>query len=232
MAGSNHYNTKGLYNSYDKNHKTRDTWDYYSTPTEEVENILNILQYDFNGDIILEPCAGEGHMAMGIQNYLSKNDQLGAHLVCTEFQDRKNKFPNSLIQLHFGKQYDFLSDNYEEALQDLIGIADVDWIIMNPPYATIEPFVIRALEIAKKGVIMLGRLQFLEGQGRYENIFASNPPTEIYTYVDRIQCYKGGNTEIKGSSVQAYSWFIFNKENKERNYSIHKWIRRTDKIDK
>ena len=29
---------------------------------------------------------------------------------------------------------------------------------MNPPYATIEPFMIRALDIAQKGVIMLGRI--------------------------------------------------------------------------
>lgn len=26
------YNKKGLYNSYDKNHKERDSLDYYSTP--------------------------------------------------------------------------------------------------------------------------------------------------------------------------------------------------------
>lgn len=27
-----HYTKKGLYNSYDKNHKERDTLDYYATP--------------------------------------------------------------------------------------------------------------------------------------------------------------------------------------------------------
>lgn len=54
------YNKKGLYNSYDKNHKERDSLDYYSTPTKEVENILNTLNIKFNGETILEPCCGGG----------------------------------------------------------------------------------------------------------------------------------------------------------------------------
>lgn len=52
------YNKKGLYNSYDKKHKERDGLDYYSTPTEEVLNILNVLNINLNDAIILEPCCG------------------------------------------------------------------------------------------------------------------------------------------------------------------------------
>ena len=50
------YTVKGLYNSYDKNHKERKALDYYSTPTKEVINILNTLKLDFNDKSILEPC--------------------------------------------------------------------------------------------------------------------------------------------------------------------------------
>ena len=57
------YNKRGLYNGYDKKHKERDALDYYSTPTEEVINILNTLGYDFSNETILEPCIGGGHMA-------------------------------------------------------------------------------------------------------------------------------------------------------------------------
>lgn len=64
------YTTKGLYNGYDKNHKERDKTDYYATPPQEVENILNLLNIDFNGTKILEPCAGGGHMLKGIRDYL------------------------------------------------------------------------------------------------------------------------------------------------------------------
>lgn len=52
------YNKKGLYNNYDKKHKERDSLDYYSTPKEEVTNILNQLELDLTNKIILEPCCG------------------------------------------------------------------------------------------------------------------------------------------------------------------------------
>ena len=42
---------------------------------------------------------------------------------------------------------------------------------MNPPYSTLEPFLIRALEIAQDKLIVLCRMQVLEGEGRYEKIF-------------------------------------------------------------
>jgi hypothetical protein len=109
----------------------------------------------------------------------------------------------------------------------------VDYIIMNPPYSTIEPFTIRALEIAEKGVLMLARLQFLEGKGRYENILSENPPTDVYVYVDRIKCYKNGDFSQTESSAQAYAWFFWNKEKEEKEEKEDKetklhWIRRAE----
>lgn len=101
-------------------------------------------------------------------------------------------------------------------------------IIMNPPYSVIEPFVMKALGIADKGVLMLGRLQFLEGQGRYENIFKDYPPTDTYVYVDRISCYKNGDISIKQASVQAYAWFFWDLNNNSKDTKMH-WIRRADK---
>ena len=218
MAGTSHYNTKGLYTKYDKNHKERDALDYYATPTTEVENILNTLNINFINTKILEPCVGGGHMADGIDAYLVKQGYVEKLItIGTDIKDRGYK--NEAWELEYG--LDFFADDYP--------YYSVDWIIMNPPYSVIEPFVIRALEIAQKGVIMLGRTQFLEGQGRYENIFQFNPPTEVYTYVDRIQCYKNGDIDIKGSSAQAYSWFIWKKEEYGKD-TVHHWIRRADKL--
>ena len=42
------YTNKGLYNAYKKNNTEREEKDYYATPTDEVLNILNTLQYDFS----------------------------------------------------------------------------------------------------------------------------------------------------------------------------------------
>ena len=209
------YDKKGMYNGYDKKNKEREALDYYSTPTEEVTNILNTLNIDFNDKTILEPCAGGGHMLKAIQDYV--NDSAG--LIATDIKKRTLCDPN--LSIETGKEFDFLSDNYPY-------IDDIDYIIMNPPYAVIEPFVMKSLSIANKGIIMLGRLQFLEGEARYNNIFKLCPPTDVYVYVDRIACFRNGDLSIKPDSVQAYAWFIWNLEEENPKTKIH-WIRRSNK---
>lgn len=217
------YTNKGLYNSYDKNHKERDKLDYYATPTAEVINILNQLNIDFTDTTILEPCVGGGHMAEGIDAYLFHKGCDNAKTIGTDIHNRG--YSNDYWELYCGPEYDFFLDDYP--------YDEVDWIIMNPPYSVIEPFTIRALDIAKKGVIMLGRLQFLEGEGRFENILQYSPPTDVYVYVDRIQCWKDG-LKPDGSSAQAYAWFVWDRT-KNNEYLVEPrihWIRRFDKANK
>lgn len=211
------YSVKGLYNSYDKNHKERNALDYYSTPTKEVLNILEKININFNNTSILEPCVGGGHMLEGIQKYIKEKD-FNTAICATDIKDR-GYINNNINYLQYGK--DFLLDDYENDIP-----IDIDYIIMNPPYSLIEPFVMKSLSIANKGILMLARLQFLEGKGRYENILKNNPPTDIYVYVDRIKCYKNGDENDTTSSAQAYAWFYWDLE-KEREYNaeVH-WIRR------
>lgn len=229
MNRKEHYNKKGMYAGYDKNHKERQAEDYYSTPIEEVENILDIMDLDFDDCTILEPCAGGGHMSKGIWNYLNesiidyneKGEQIErvyrAALINTDIKNRKNHFPE--INIATGPEFDFLSDEYP--------ITDnIDYIIMNPPYAIIEPFVMKALGIANKGVLMLGRLQFLEGEKRYLNILKNFPPTDVYVYVDRIYCPKNGVEKM--ASAQAYAWFYWDLTQEDGDTKVH-WIRRFDK---
>ena len=209
------YDKKGMYNGYDKKNKEREALDYYSTPTEEVTNILNTLNIDFSDKTILEPCAGGGHMLKAIQDYVSDS----AGLIATDIQKRTLCDPN--LSIETGKEFDFLSDNYPYT-------DGIDYIIMNPPYAVIEPFVMKSLSIVNKGIIMLGRLQFLEGEARYNNIFKLCPPTDIYVYVDRIACFRNGDLSIKPDSVQAYAWFVWNLEEENPETKMH-WIRRSNK---
>lgn len=213
------YNKKGMYSGYKKNNKEREALDYYSTPTEEVTHILNVLNLDLKGQTILEPHCGGGHMIQGILNYFPD-----AEIYATDVVQRFNPFAAKQESVKFNcrAEYDFLSDSYP--LPD----KPIDYIIMNPPYSTIEPNVMRALGIANKGVLLLGRLQFLEAQGRYENIFQDNPPTDVYVYVDRIACFRNGDLNIKPDSVQAYAWFIWDFIKETQTPQLH-WIRRLDK---
>ena len=216
MAGKTGYDNRGLYNRYDKNNKERAAFDYYSTPTNEVLNILNTLDIDFSNQSILEPCIGGGHMAEGINEYLAARGCSNVKLIGSDIQDRG--YQNGNWQLGYGKDYDFFSDEYPND--------KVDWIIMNPPYSVIEPFMIRSLEIAEKGIIMLARLQILEGSNRYENVLKDNPPTDVYVYVDRIQCWKNG-IKPTGTSAQAYAWVVWDNERKGNGTQVH-WIRRSE----
>ena len=212
------YTNKGLYNAYKKNNKEREEKDYYATPTDEVLNILRTLKYNFTEQSILEPCIGGGHMAKGIKTYLDENNQIPSSLVGTDVQDRG--FKNEDWVCYYGDEYDFLKDGYP--------IEQSDVIIMNPPYATLEPFLIRAIEIAQDKLIVLCRMQVLEGEGRYEKIFTENPPSDIYQYVDRIQCWKNGE-KPSGSSAQGYCWVIWDKKDMPTHPRLH-WIRRSDKV--
>lgn len=215
MSGSGHYNNKGLYNRYDKNNKEREALDYYATPTDEVLNILKVLNLDFSNQSILEPCVGGGHMAAAIEKYCNEKGCANVKLIGSDIKDRG--WAGEKWDLTYG--LDFFADDYPNHA--------ADWVIMNPPYGVIEPFAIRALEIADKGMIMLARLQFLEGSGRYKNILKDNPPTDVYVYIDRIQCWKDG-VKPTGSSAQAYAWFVWHKE-KDKNYGtqVH-WINRSE----
>lgn len=206
------YTNKGLYNKYKKNNKERAEKDYYATPTAEVLNILNTLEYDFSGKTILEPCIGGGHMADGINQYLEISKATNTKLIGTDIQDRG--YNNSNWKLTYG--YDFLADDYP--------IEKADIVIMNPPYSTFEPFMIRALEIAQDKLIVLGRMQAIEGASRYEKIYKDTPFTDIYQYVDRIQCWKNGEKPT-GSSAQGYAWLIWDKKKNADSPSLH-WIRR------
>jgi hypothetical protein len=212
------YTNKGLYNAYKKNNKEREEDDYYATPPAEVYNILETLNLDFsNVNDILEPCIGGGHMLNAIIKYCYENDYRKINFIGTDFKDRGYQCGIPSSDIKYG--LDFLSDDYP--------IDSADVIIMNPPYATLEPFLIRALEIAKRYLIVLCRTQVIEGESRYEKIYKENPPTYIYQYVDRIQCWKGGVVP-KGSSAQAYCWLVWDKNDTSKETKL-RHIRRMDK---
>lgn len=207
------YTKNGLYNGYDKHNKEREALDYYATPTNEVENILENANIDLNNKIILEPCAGGGHMVKGIENYCQKHNYTPKNFIKTDIANR------GCADCLTGKEYDFFSDNYP--------INQADIIIMNPPYSVLEPFLIRAIEIAQQKLIVLCRMQVLEGTGRYDNIFKENPPTEIYQYIERIQCWKNGEKPT-GSGSQAYCWLIWDKTIEKQEPPKLYWLHRSE----
>jgi len=89
-----------------------------------------------------------------------------------------------------------------------IAAQGVDWIITNPPFRLAEQFIERARDIARVGVAMLVRMQFLEGTGRYKRLFSKNPPNMVAQFVERVPMVKG-RYDPKASTATAYCWLIW-----------------------
>jgi hypothetical protein len=188
--------------AYNKNHKDRETDDFYATPPEEV---INILQYEDLQGIVLEPCCGKGHIVQGI-----KNSGFKGEVIATDLKDRGFGDPG----------LDFLHNGYPF-------INNIGTIITNFPFKIIEPCVLKSIKIAQHKVIVFARNQFAESESRYENIFANHPPSRIYQYVDRVSCAKDGDFTKELSNNMAFSWFVWDKDH--HSETIFKWIRRHGK---
>lgn len=161
--------------------------DFYSTEPFIIESLLKKEQFDKR---ILEPACGNG----AISEVLKKH--------------------NYIV---------FSCDKYEHGYGEICDFFDLFYfpgdIITNPPFTISLDFILHALEVVQEGsrIAMLLRLQFLEGQKRFEKLFLNNPPYKIYIFVKRQNCYKNG-IEVKQSSSVTYAWFIWLKGYKGHPY--------------
>lgn len=165
------------------NHSTkeRSKLDYYGTDPKAVKALLDVEQFATN---VWEPTAGHHNIVNVLKSYCY-------NVKSTDIFDYG--FNDELV--------DFLTD----------GTNFNGDIIMNPPYYDAGPFVQKALELVQPGnkVAAFLRLLFLEGQGRYENIFKENPPKTIYVFSKRQVCSKVDDF-TEGSAV-AYCWIVWEK---------------------
>jgi hypothetical protein len=164
-------------------HEPDDSLDYFPTPPWATRALIEVV-LGKNLNSIWEPACGEGHMAEVLREY------------CNEV------LASDIYAYGYGEVADFLE--YETDKHP-------DWIITNPPFGDeTEKFVLRALELAKIGVAMFVRLQWLESVGRYETIFRDHPPTCIAFFAERVPLCKG-KWESAGSTATAYIWLIWVK---------------------
>ena len=133
-----------------------------------------------------ESACGAGHMAEVLVEYFGHVDATDKYIY------------------GYGHKFDFLNGNPKLK-------PAVDWIITNPPFGErTEQFVLRALPLARVGVAMFVRLQWLETIGRYRNIFRDNPPTLISFFSERVNLCKG-RWKPDGSTATAYIWLTWIK---------------------
>jgi len=128
---------------------TRGNTDFYPTPSECTQALLNFLQIPKNATI-WEPACGKGHIA----NVLNAN---GYKTVSTDLYDYGG----------LDGVEDFLNSPCREC----------DWIITNPPFSQAEPFIEKCLE-HKKPFALLLKSQYWHSKRRYE-LFIQHKPQYV-----------------------------------------------------
>lgn len=184
-------NTRGVFTTLGSNNHSEHEYadhSFYSTEPNALRIFLDSYLQQGNrlSPVVWECCCGNGALSEVLKEY-------GYDVISTDLIDRG-----------YGTGgVDFFLQN-ETINHD---------ILTNPPYKQGLEAVKHALEIQSKGnkTIMFLKLQFLEGQKRYEELFKDNPPKEIYVHVKRQLCYRNGDTTNKISSAVCYCWFVWEK---------------------
>jgi len=103
---------------------------------------------------------------------------------------------------------DIINRGYGETEVDFLNTyKQVNNIVTNPPYKLAQEFIEHALKCADKKVIMLLKLNFLEGQKRYK-LFKDTPLKTVYVFSKRLSFDKG-DEKSKGNGLLAYAWYVW-----------------------
>jgi hypothetical protein len=166
-----------------------DSLDFFPTPPWATRALMQVvLGGPFHS--IWEPACGYGHMSEVLREYCDD-------VLATDIFDYGG-YPKAVA--------DFLKWEGPGA----------DWIITNPPFGDeTEKFTLRALELARIGVAMFVRLQWLESVGRYQTIFRDHPPTCIAFFAERVPLCKG-EWKPDGTTATAYIWLVWIKGQEPR----------------
>ncbi len=172
-------------------HEPHDSLDDFPTPPWAGRALCEIITPK-RDSVCMEPACGRRYLARGLRTYFGK-------VLCADIHDYglPQEFPDAVVI------EDFL-------FNPSCANWGVDWIITNPPFRLAEQFTIQALDIARVGVAMLVRTQFLESKRRYRELFFPRPPTRIAQFVERVPMVKG-RCDPKASTATAYCWVIWRK---------------------
>lgn len=166
----------------------RDGLDDYPTPPWATRILtlwaLPVLGIDLCGKSVWEPAANRGYMVRTLE-------ETGTQVRGTDVADYGAGFP----------EFDFLTGS---------PMPEVDWVITNPPFSKAAEFWDRARMVAREGVALFSRIQWAEGQKRYDDIFADHPPAAIVVHPKRISLRKGMlDQSMNGTTMHA--WFIWDR---------------------
>lgn len=169
----------------------REANDYYATPPSATRLLLDNIS--LGDDTILEPSAGEGHIAQVLREYYPHNQITANDLIWRE----------SRIGETVTGDIDFLEWQPN---------CKFDTIITNPPFKFAQAFVEKALSIANHYVIIFAKLAFLETVER-KKLFEKTPLKYVYVHSRRVSPWRNGNEFDENgrpwASPMAFAWYVW-----------------------
>lgn len=200
-----------IYVGVDKSDPNRRENDLYSTPPIAT---YALTKYDNVPKIVVEPCAGRGHIAKQLER--------SGRIV---YSSDLFEYPNSFIpDIKTGQDALLLKKP-----------ADASALVTNPPYHKDLPRKILEKGLAEYDYVALFlRLTFLEGIKR-KKIFEANKPTSIIFISDRIAFLPNLDNEPFERHEQiggmiAYAWFIWDKKATHNNTKLT-WVSLSDEYE-
>ena len=144
-----------------------------------------------------EPCAGLGHMSDTLRESFDTVRASDVYAYPVEGGGDAGRFEID--------RFDFL----DEAA--IVRAPEVDWIITNPPFSKASAMLGHALLKARLGVAFLLRMQWLEGETRFREVYADRAPSLVAPFVERVPMCEGG-LDPEGSTATMYAWFVWLRE--------------------
>ena len=175
-------------------HVSRDGLDLFPTPPWAVRGFIKHMLPEIEGAKVWEPAAGKGHMVHVLRG-------LGCDVFASDIVDHGQ----------LGVPLDAVGD-FQCQISPVVplfqdGSDRADWIFTNPPFNAASSFLERALERADN-VALLCRIAFLEGQGRYNELFTQHPPSMVAVHAERVpMCKAVWDPEL--STASCYAWFVW-----------------------
>ncbi len=104
---------------------------------------------------------------------------------------------------------DLIDRGYGETGIDFLqSTKKVDNIVTNPPFNLATEFTTHSFTLAKKKVVMLSKISYLEGIKRREQIFNKKKLEKVLIFSRRVPFKKESTNKLAGG-LMAFGWFIY-----------------------
>jgi len=137
---------------------------------------------------VWEPACGRCYMSVPLKEYFGASNVLSTDKI-------------DYGSPHQDAGYDFVNDAATVT-------NDVNWMITNPPFSLAQQFVVSAYNRGIRNVAILVRTQFLEGIGRYNDLYSWWPPATVAQFSERVPMVEG-RVDKDASTATSYCWIIW-----------------------